>query len=132
MEHDGRKYSITLTDFSVRQCKNCSEIVLDDAADHRLSEALRKEAGLLTPEEIHQNRVALGYTQQQLADYLRISMFTLSRWETGAQIQQRAMDSLMRVFFQSREARAILGVPNVNAASGPSSAVVPELSNSIS
>ena len=99
------KYSVTLTGFNVLQCKRCSEIVLDDAADERLSEALRKEAGLLSPQEIHQNRLALGYTQQQLADYLRISMFTLSRWETGAQIQQRGMDALMRVFFQSREAR---------------------------
>jgi DNA-binding transcriptional regulator YiaG len=111
MEHDGRQYDLTLTNFSVLQCRQCSEIVLDDAADKRLNDALRKAVGLLSPEEIHQNRVALGYTQQQLADYLRISMFTLSRWETGAQIQQRGMDALLRVFFQSGEARAILGVP---------------------
>jgi DNA-binding transcriptional regulator YiaG len=125
MEHDGRKYAVTLTDFDVLQCRNCSEIVLDDAADARLNDALRKEIGLLAPEEIRQNRLALGYTQQQLADYLRISMFTLSRWEAGAQIQQRGMDSLLRVFFQSREARAILGVPNVPDASELSSAVLP-------
>jgi transcriptional regulator with XRE-family HTH domain len=53
----------------------------------------------------------LGYTQQQLADFLRISMYALCRWETGALIQQRGMDALLRVFFQSAEARSILGVP---------------------
>ena len=99
--------------------------MLDDAADGRLNDALRKEIGLLAPDEIRRNRLALGYTQQQLADYLRISMFTLSRWEAGAQIQQRGMDALMRVFFQSNEARVILGVPNVTDASEQSSAGLP-------
>ncbi len=124
MEHDGRKYSVALTDFNVLQCRQCSEIVLDDDADKRLNDALRKAVGLLAPDEIRQNRLALGYTQQLLADCLRISMFTLSRWESGAQIQQRGMDALMRVFFQSGEARAILGVPKMHEASGLSGAVV--------
>ena len=111
MEHDGRKYAVSLQNFEVWQCRNCSETALDDSATQRLTDALRSAAGLLTPVEIRRNREALGFTQQQLADYLRISMFTLSRWETGAQIQQRTMDALLRVFFQSTEARNILGVP---------------------
>jgi putative zinc finger/helix-turn-helix YgiT family protein len=110
MEHDGRKYSITLTDFHVLECQNCHEFVLDDCAEETLTEALRAKAGLLSPAAIREARESLGYTQQQLADYLRISMYTLSRWETGAQIQQRGMDALLRVFFQSPEARRILGV----------------------
>jgi putative zinc finger/helix-turn-helix YgiT family protein len=111
LEHDGRKYSVTLSDFHVLQCQNCHELVLDDSADERLNAALRSEAGLLTPAAIRLARESLGYTQQQLADYLRISMYTLSRWETGAQIQQRGMDALLRVFFESVEARRVLGVP---------------------
>ncbi len=111
MEHDGRKYSVSLTNFRVLQCRNCHELVFDDSADETVSQALRKEVGLLAPAEIRQGRESLGYTQRQLADYLRISMHTLSRWETGAQIQQRGMDALLRVFFQSAEARSILGVP---------------------
>jgi len=110
MEHDGREYSVCLSNFHVLQCQNCHELALDDSADEALSEALRKVAGLLAPAEIRQGRDSLGFTQQQLADYLRISMYTLSRWETGAQIQQRAMDAYLRVFFQSAEARSILGV----------------------
>ncbi len=109
MEHDGRKYSVSLKNFRVHQCQNCRELVLDDSADGALSDALRKAAGLLSPAEIRQGRESLGYTQQQLADYLRISMYTLSRWETGAQIQQRALDAFLRLFFQSAEARSMLG-----------------------
>jgi DNA-binding transcriptional regulator YiaG len=125
MEHDGRKYTISVTNFRVLQCQHCQELVLDDSADELLSKALRAKAGLLSPMEIRQNREALGYTQQQLADHLRISMFTLSRWETGSQIQQRGMDALLRVFFQSREARRILGVPEEKDTTIIDPAVIP-------
>jgi hypothetical protein len=46
-----------------------------------------------------------------------IAEATLSRWETGAQIQQRAMDAFLRVFFRSAEARGVLGVPDVGSTS---------------
>jgi putative zinc finger/helix-turn-helix YgiT family protein len=109
LEHDGRKYAISLADFPVLKCRHCGEIYLDEAADERLSEALRAAAGLLSPAEIRKERERFGLTQKQLAGLLRISEFTLSRWETGAQIQQRSMDAFLRIFFQSGEARRLLG-----------------------
>ena len=51
MEHDGRKYSVSLTNFHVLQCQNCHEVVLDDSADEFLGDALRKAAGLLAGPE---------------------------------------------------------------------------------
>src|SRR5262249_49580302 len=98
LEHDGRTYPIIVTDFQVLRCSRCGTIVLDDAANRRLSDALRGAAGLLQPSEIRERREALGLTQKQLAHHLQISEFTLSRWETGAQIQQRCMDRFLRVF----------------------------------
>jgi putative zinc finger/helix-turn-helix YgiT family protein len=109
LEHDGRKYSISVADLGVLKCRHCGEVYLDEAADERLSQALRAAAGLLSPAEIRSGREGLGLTQKQLANHLRISEFTLSRWETGAQIQQRSMDAFLRVFFQSGEARRLLG-----------------------
>jgi putative zinc finger/helix-turn-helix YgiT family protein len=111
LEHDGRKYAISVADFSVLKCQHCGAIYLDEAADERLSEALRTKAGLLLPGEIRKGREDLGLTQKQLANLIRISEFTLSRWETGAQIQQRSMDAFLRVVFQSADARRILGAP---------------------
>jgi DNA-binding transcriptional regulator YiaG len=122
MEHDGRKYQVSVADFPVLQCQKCGAIILDDSANLRLDDALRDAAGILKPAEIRQNREALSLTRQQLADLLRISMFTLTRWETGAQIQQRAMDTLLRLFFQSGEARRILSTPGELAAEGPGAA----------
>src|SRR5271155_1660255 len=103
MEHDGRKYALTVADVPVLQCQNCGEIYLDVSANERLSDALRAAAGLLSPTEIREKREGLGLTQKQLASLLRIPEFTLSRWEAGAQIQQGSMDAFLRVIFQSAE-----------------------------
>jgi len=111
LEHDGRKYRVSLVNFQVMQCEKCGSMVFDDAANRKLSDALRAEVGLLQPSEIRVQREALKLTQKSLAAYLQIAEATLSRWETGAQIQQRAMDQLLRIFFEFSDVRQFLGVP---------------------
>ncbi len=56
-------------------------------------------------------RESLGLTQKQLADFLLISDSTLSRWETGGQIQQKSLDRLLRAFFALEEFREYVGAP---------------------
>jgi DNA-binding transcriptional regulator YiaG len=112
-EHDGRKYRITLSNFDVLQCSRCGAIMLSDEADDRITAALRAEIGLLSPSDIRTKRDALGLTQKELANYLKIAESTLCRWETGAQIQQRCMDGILRCFFDLVEVRSYLGVPVV-------------------
>ena len=114
LEHDGRKYQISVSDLDVARCEKCGTIVLEDAANRRLSDALRSAAGLLHPSEIRDRRESLGLKQKELANYLRISESTLSRWETGAQIQQRCMDWLLRGFYGVEEFRRFLGVPSAS------------------
>ena len=106
--HDGRTYPVTLPALSVLRCSRCGAIVLDDEADDKVSNALRRAAGLLSPEEIRRGRESLGLTQKQLAQKLQVGEATLSRWETGGQIQQRSMDQLLRIYFQVPEARRFL------------------------
>jgi hypothetical protein len=48
---------------------------------------------------------------------LDVSESTLSRWETGAQIQQRAMDKLLRGFFEVPAFRQYLGFTEIREAS---------------
>ncbi len=122
IDHDGRTYTVTLSDLAVHRCEQCGAVVLDDAANERISQALRRQAGLLTPEEIRARRQALGLTQKALAERLGIAEGTLSRWETGDQIQQRSLDRFLRVLFGFPSVRAVLsrdslpeGTPN-NAA----------------
>jgi putative zinc finger/helix-turn-helix YgiT family protein len=113
LDHDGRKYPISVVNFPVARCEKCGSIILDDAANRRLSDVLRATAGLLPPAEIRAGREAVGLTQKELASYLQVAEATLSRWETGAQIQQRSMDKLLRGFFGVAEFRRFLGVPDL-------------------
>ena len=109
MEHDGRSHEVTITDLVTPQCARCGAVMLDDDAQDRLYAALRQAAGLLSPEEIRSGRTALGLTQVEMAKALQVGPSTLSRWETGGQIQQHAMDLLLRAFFDLPEFREYLG-----------------------
>lgn len=109
LDHDGRSYEVVVENLDVHRCEACGTIMLDDVAGDRLSEGLRQAVGLLSPTAIRSGREALGLTQRSLAAWLRISESTLSRWETGAQIQQRSMDAFLRVVFQFSEVRSYLG-----------------------
>lgn len=104
-DYDGRTYTVTVPELRVPRCERCGELVLDSAANRQISDALRQQLRLLTPEQIRQNREALGLTQRQLAGHLGIAEATLSRWETGGQVQQRGFDRLLRLYFASASVR---------------------------
>ena len=108
IEHDGRSYRVEISALTVPRCANCQHISIDDAADQQISAAFRGEARLLTTEDIRQGREKLGLTQKQLANLLGVGEATVPRWETGAQIQQRAMDRFLRLCFASSEAVELL------------------------
>lgn len=97
IEHDGRAYRVEIPALTVLQCGNCQAISIDDEADHQISAALRSEARLLAPQAIRQGREMLTLTQKQFANLLGVGEATVSRWETGAQFQQRAMDRFLRL-----------------------------------
>lgn len=109
--HDGRSYTVTLPSLRRFRCRNCGEVDLDDEANEQITQAFRRQAGLLSPDEIRQNRKKLGLTQEELAERLGIAEATLSRWENGWQIQQRSLDKFMRLFFELPEARQFLQPP---------------------
>lgn len=77
-----------------KRCGKCGEKSIRLAADQR---RLPREARLLAPNEIRLGREKLGLTQKEFANLLGVGESTISRWETGAQIQQRAMDRFLRV-----------------------------------
>lgn len=59
--------------------------------------ALRRHAGLLTPEEIRAFREREGLTQAQLESVLGTGPKTVVRWERGTVCQSRAADRLLRL-----------------------------------
>lgn len=99
-EHDGRKYHFQIPSLSVPVCEVCHAVSIDDDADSQIDEAFRREANLLTPKQIREIRLSLQMKQEELAELIGISPSTLSRWETGAQIQQRSFDKFLRAVFR--------------------------------
>jgi putative zinc finger/helix-turn-helix YgiT family protein len=57
----------------------------------------RKKHGLLSAEEIRALRERLDLTQADLARLLRLGANTVSRWESGRNVQTAAMDILLRI-----------------------------------
>jgi len=108
IEHDGRKYRVDIPALTSPQCGHCQAISIDDEANRQISAAFRREARLLTPEDIRDGRDNLGLTQRQFANLLGVGESTISRWETGAQIQQRALDRFLRLCLASPAAVEIL------------------------
>lgn len=108
LEHDGRLYPVTVNDLTVLRCEKCGSMQLPDASHERLMVALRRAAGLLTPNQITTRRSALGLNQKAFAQLLGVAPATVCRWESGGQIQQRVMNDFITAFFEVPELRAYL------------------------
>jgi putative zinc finger/helix-turn-helix YgiT family protein len=108
VKHDGRPYSIHIPDLAIPTCRNCGDQLFTAESDDRIIAALRAQIGLLTPQEVLTQRSGLDLTQQEMAEQIGVAKETISRWETGALIQSRAMDNLMRLFFGSEDVRRLL------------------------
>lgn len=112
MMHDGQLHSVTVPELTVPRCGHCGELVFNYLADEQICHALRSQLRLLASDEIRTARTALSLSQKDLADRLGVSETTVSRWEAGDQIQTRAVDNLLRVFFAFPEVRSVLLGPN--------------------
>jgi len=82
-------------------CPKCGEVVLRFQDAKRLGEdaiaLYRKKHGLLSADEIRAIRERFDLTQADLARLLRLGANTVSRWESGRNVQTAAMDILLRL-----------------------------------
>jgi putative zinc finger/helix-turn-helix YgiT family protein len=82
-------------------CPSCGEIVLRFQDSKRLAEdaiaLYRKKHSLLSADDIRGIRQRFDLTQADLARLLRLGANTVSRWESGRNVQTAAMDMLLRL-----------------------------------
>jgi putative zinc finger/helix-turn-helix YgiT family protein len=83
------------------RCPKCSEVVLrlDEARAlrERALQIYREKYSLLSAAEIRAIRERFALTQAALARLLRLGSNTMSRWESGRNVQTAAMDVLLRL-----------------------------------
>jgi HTH-type transcriptional regulator / antitoxin MqsA len=82
-------------------CRKCGEVVLRLQDSKRLGEdaiaVYRRKHRLLSADEIRALRRRFGLKQADLARLLRLGANTISRWESGRNVQTGAMDMLLRL-----------------------------------
>jgi DNA-binding transcriptional regulator YiaG len=106
VRHDGQVHSFTVPELNVPACKACSRQVFNEDVDDQITHALRAHLHLLTPAEMRAALERLGMTQTEVADRLGIPEATFALWLNDFQVQPRAMDTLLRVFFAFPEVRS--------------------------
>jgi putative zinc finger/helix-turn-helix YgiT family protein len=108
VRHDGRLHAFTIPRLHIPVCKACGAKVFTATVDDQINAALRAHLHLLTPEEIRAGLDRIGLTQKEAAERLGIAEATLSRWLNESQIQSRALDNFLRVFFDFPAVRSAL------------------------
>jgi putative zinc finger/helix-turn-helix YgiT family protein len=93
--------SLTVPSVAHLKCSSCGEVVLRFQDAKRLHEdavaIYRRKHGLLSGDEIRALRKQFDLTQADLARLLRLGGNTVSRWESGRNVQTGAMDMLLRI-----------------------------------
>jgi putative zinc finger/helix-turn-helix YgiT family protein len=83
------------------RCPKCDEVVLRFSDARRLQEdaiaVYRKKHGLLSADEVRALRQRFALTQAELARLLHLGANTVSRWESGRNVQTEAMEMLLRI-----------------------------------
>lgn len=108
VRHDGRLYAFTVPDLRLPVCQACGSKVFTEKVDDQINAALRLNLHLLTPDEMRKGLERVDMTQKETAERLGVAEATLSRWLNETQIQSRAMDNLLRVFFAFPQVRCAL------------------------
>jgi putative zinc finger/helix-turn-helix YgiT family protein len=92
---------VTVAGAAHLHCPNCGEVVLRFEDSKRLSAdaiaTYRKKHGLLSADDIRAIRERFRLSQGELADLLHLGANTISRWESGRNVQTAAMDVLLRL-----------------------------------
>ena len=127
VKHDDVMIEVCVENFPIATCRKCGDQTFSIGDDERITAALRRQVGLLMPDEIAQARSQLQISQQALADQIGVSQEMIAKWENGVSIQSRAMDNLLRLFFQSADARRLLSTRFEKEAMGGSAKSVPAI-----
>jgi putative zinc finger/helix-turn-helix YgiT family protein len=115
-KYEGHLHEFEAANVTLNKCRECGGVILPNTALDEIAEAFRSHAGLLRAEEIRENLQRLGLAQKEFAALLGVAPETVSRWLGNVQIQTRALDKLMRLFFKSAAVRSELAEMGSRAA----------------
>jgi putative zinc finger/helix-turn-helix YgiT family protein len=90
--------SVVVKNVPIEKCMKCGEDFRGPEAARLHHEAVCTTFGFLTPREIAELRdKILRLTQEEFSRLTGIGLATISRWECGRLVQNRAMDRYLRL-----------------------------------
>lgn len=101
--HDTFKYGsgdsapMLHVDLPVRRCEPCDYEYLDHEGERLRHEAVCRHLGVLSPAEISDIRKRFTMTRAEFSEVTGLGEATLTRWENGAVVQNRANDRYLRL-----------------------------------
>lgn len=98
----GEPLTVVVNDVPVEVCPKCGSKYFGPAAARVQHAAVCRALGLLSPAEIQAIRERLGPTQTEFARLTGIGEATISRWERGRILPNRAMDRYLRLLDRNR------------------------------
>jgi putative zinc finger/helix-turn-helix YgiT family protein len=87
----------------VYRCNHCGCEWTGSEAEDARQRAVCRYLGRLTPDEVRGVREAVGLSQAEFSRITGLGEASLSRWETGAQVQNTASDRLLRLLQADRQ-----------------------------
>jgi putative zinc finger/helix-turn-helix YgiT family protein len=108
VQHDGRLHTFTIPKLELPVCQVCGAKVFTEEVDAQVNNALRAHLNFLTPGQIREAIKRVKMNQKEVSNCVGVAEATLSRWLNESQIQSRAMDNLLRVFFALPQVRDLL------------------------
>ena len=81
----------------VRRCDHCDFDYLDEEGERLKHEVVCRHLGVLPPKVIRHIRAQLGLSRSALAKLAGIGEGSLSRWESGIEIQSPEYDRRLRL-----------------------------------
>jgi putative zinc finger/helix-turn-helix YgiT family protein len=115
-EDGARVVEVVAENVPVEVCPACGETYSGPAAWSIRDEATCRALGLLTPSQLRELRAGLRLSPAQLAELVGLDEPTLTAWETGRAMPNRAADRLLRLLAAHPETIQFLselpGLPN--------------------
>lgn len=99
-EHEVKGRRIEIENDRHLFCPDCGAVSYQgdmlDAVGAAIAAEIRRQDGLLSPEEIRVVRLKYGFTQSEMEKLLGLGPKTWVRWERGRVCQSRAADQIIR------------------------------------
>lgn len=96
------EHGVDIEDAEWDECTTCKDSLIPHALSKKLDEWQYTREGLLWPEELRGAREKLGFTEEQMAEKLGVTLNQYSHYEKGIWIHKKEVDNKVRSMLERK------------------------------